>query len=674
MKGRTVSGSAARQRRRRLLIAAFVGALGLAIAVPGALGLVRTHFFASDEPNPITSVPPNDLSRGMYYTGLQPAPKGDPCVGAYQVTTRGECTHGPDLPPATVDFATETTPVAAATAAPAVPATDPVVAGPNDADLVGDTGAQDAGEGFALAPDASTDGTASYTMANGIACDGDGVSGKRVQVLYVRDAATASRFSQYAESFRTWAAEADAIYDNSAKDTGGSRHLRYVTTADCKVDVREVEIPTGAMADFTATINALKTLGYNRTDRKYMIFGDAKVYCGIGTFAGDDQPGSANRSNLGPSYGRSDSSCWAASVAAHELGHNLGAVNNSAPNTSKAGHCLDEYDIMCYNDSGGLKTSVVCTDKGFENKLDCNHDDYFNTNPSAGSYLATHWNVANSQFLISDGTTDPGTTPSASTTPRPSLSSSPAASPSASSRPSNTSPSRSAGGSTSASPSSGLKELIASNTTANSTRLSWPAAAAGSRYSVLLGGRNLGTVRATAVRVIGMRPNTSYTFQIAIAGTPWTKPVTVRTTAASTATAGSWAMFGNAFTGGAIDLSAGRRADGTPVVLSRRHDAANQIWRLEKVEGTDLVRLRSKATDKCIGTAQGGTAAGTPLVQTACETAISWKLAETAYGIAFTIPNGLVLGVGNARYGEQRLLTLQPATGARQQSWSITAA
>ncbi|GAA4245807.1 hypothetical protein GCM10022255_014610 [Dactylosporangium darangshiense] len=655
---------------RRLVTTFGVVVLGAtaAIAGPGAF----QSLFHERGPMAISQVPADNPELGLVYQGLKPAKKGAPCVGGYELTERDQCSHGPDVPPPGLKVHADVQPVAAATQQ-SVPATDTAAAPAEQTVLADDNVAEGADGGFAVVAEAA-DAAAPVTMGSaGVACDGDGVTGKRVQVLYVRDAGTASQFSKYLESFRTWSAGVDAIYNASAQETGGERHVRFVTTADCKVDVREVELPAGGMATFDATINGLKALGYNRTDRKYMIFGDAKVYCGIGTFAGDTQPGEKNRSNGGPGYGRSDSGCWAASVAAHELGHNLGAVNNNAPNSSKAGHCLDEHDIMCYNDSGGLKTFVKCADPNGENRMDCNHDDYYNTNPSPGSYLATNWNVANNQFLIagSGGTTPPPPSPTpsspspspsrttASPSPTPSRTTS---SPSPSSKPPTPTPTKTGGA---------LKELRTSAVDATSVRLSWDPAGAGSRYAVVLNGRVIGRVGATSVRIVGMRPDTDYQIGISLAQnnalTPWTNTVKVHTAAATSPAAGTWMVFGNSLTGGVADVFGARSAAGTPIIMYNRHGGANQQWKLEAAGNAFVVR--SKATNECLSTAGNKDAAGATLVQTDCATALHWTVQQTQYGVALASPAGLVVGVSNNEYFGSRLLVLQKASGAKYQSW-----
>ena len=90
-------------------------------------------------------------------------------------------------------------------------------------------------------------------------------------------------------------------------------------------------------------------------------------------------------------------------VAAHEVMHNLGGVQNSAPNASGGFHCIDEFDVMCYPDAGsGLpKMRFDCNESARnETFFDCGHNDYYHTNPSPGSYLSRCWNSANNQFLI----------------------------------------------------------------------------------------------------------------------------------------------------------------------------------------------------------------------------------------------------------------------------------
>ena len=630
----------------RLAIALAVGVVGVgsAIAVPAAIDAMGAAFGAGG-PEPIKNVPPNDAATGMIYTGLSPAKRGDPCVGAYEVTERGQCSHGPDAPPAGLFVDQPTGPVAATASVPAITGDGKLA--PRDSDITaadgGITGDQG---GLAVLPSAG--GSVTFaTGPSGVICDGDGTTGKRVQVLYVRAASTTSRYAQYLQSFRTWAAGVDAIYNASAKETGGSRHIRFVTTSDCQVDVQEVEVPDGGMDTFTNMITALKTLGYNRTDRKYMVFGDAKVYCGIGTFAGDDQPGSANRSNSGPSYGRSDSGCWTSAVAAHELGHNLGAVNTSAPHSSKAGHCLDEYDVMCYNDSGGLKTKVVCANKAHDQRLDCNHDDYYNTNPSPGSYLSNHWNVADSQFLINTSGIEPAPTPSSSQSPSPA---SHAASPSAS-------------------PTPVLADLRVSDTTPSSVRLAWDAMAGyPGRYTIVLNGQKLADVRATGARLTGMNPDTDYRLAIVAGTTPYTKTVVVHTPPSANPAPSQWLQFTNSLTGNVADLFGARSEPGTPIITYPDHNGANQQWKIEPMANGTFT-IQSKATGLCVGFQDASP--GTPLVQQACDSAPLWSVQPTAHGIRLKTTGGLVLGVGRQQYFGNRLLVLQKPTDARYQNWTV---
>jgi hypothetical protein len=100
-------------------------------------------------------------------------------------------------------------------------------------------------------------------------------------------------------------------------------------------------------------------------------------------------------------------------VAAHEIAHTLGAVNLGAPHSNGAWHCTDEYDRLCYDDGSGAALTFLCASSQ-EPLLDCNGDDYFNVAPPAGSWLATHWNLAGSAFLapaVPDAWSGPTPTP-----------------------------------------------------------------------------------------------------------------------------------------------------------------------------------------------------------------------------------------------------------------------
>lgn len=301
---------------------------------------------------------PADRAPGLVYDGL--VPDGGCGPGLYQVVAvPGMCTHGPDIPPDDMR--------------PDQPA---------------------------ASEESSTAGSAASAT---VACDGDGVSGHRIQIMYVRSSDVPDRYGEVSAAFQQRAVEVDQILDRSAAQTGGSRRFRFVHDASCTPDVMNVVLTPSGDDIYGNTLFELRQAGHDRTDRSYLVMVDAAVYCGIANTAVDDQPGQANKNNTGPSYARVDTSCWGSAPAiAHELMHVLGGVQGTSPNGTRGFHCTDEWDIMCYSDPPDFPAvEIVCPDEAFDVTIfDCNNDDYFHTDPPAGSYLDTHWNTADSRFLI----------------------------------------------------------------------------------------------------------------------------------------------------------------------------------------------------------------------------------------------------------------------------------
>ncbi|GAB6903773.1 hypothetical protein [Kineosporia succinea] len=241
-------------------------------------------------------------------------------------------------------------------------------------------------------------------------CADDSTAGKRVLALYVRGDDQSDRFAANESRFRSWLDTVDRAFVYSSRINGGGwRKVRWARDAmTCQQVVEDVVVPQTSMEDTDTITAALKAQGYDRADRKYVVWYD-QAGCGVGFGAGgNDLPDWYNLYNYGPHYAMIGTSCWSWSTTLHELLHTLGAVNPSAPHASEKGHCWDANDVLCYDDeglpAGGLKQVCKLPARASKaglaaNVIDCNGDDYFNTAPPAGSYLATHWNVADSEFL-----------------------------------------------------------------------------------------------------------------------------------------------------------------------------------------------------------------------------------------------------------------------------------
>jgi hypothetical protein len=309
--------------------------------------------------------PADPASRGLIMRGLHRAAAGR-CHGGYDVVGHpGMCSPGPDAAPQGVDVRSRTT----------------------------GGGGGKVKTAPAPSPSPSPSPTGGTTTTSGHC----GTDGYRVQAVYAVSSDVADAYGAMLPAFQSYLSTVDSVYNTSAAETGGTRHVRFMTDASCVPTILKVVMTPTGDDSFSNTISELQAAGLDRTDRKYVVWVDSNLYCGIGNVKGDDTPGATNVNNVGPSYGRTDRGCWGGWTEAHELMHNLGGVQLSAPHSTGAWHCTDEYDRMCYRENNAVMT-YPCPQE-HDNVFDCGHDDYYTTAPVAGTYLADHWNAASSVYL-----------------------------------------------------------------------------------------------------------------------------------------------------------------------------------------------------------------------------------------------------------------------------------
>jgi hypothetical protein len=128
-------------------------------------------------------------------------------------------------------------------------------------------------------------------------CDGDGTSGNRVQALYVRSESSPDRYGTLLPRFTEILSKADG-----AMAADGRRHVRFVHSADCAPAVANVVVPPSVLGDLPRLTDALRSLGFGRPDRTYVLWHDG---AGCAVTSG--------------SYAALGSSCWTWRSTAQQL-------------------------------------------------------------------------------------------------------------------------------------------------------------------------------------------------------------------------------------------------------------------------------------------------------------------------------------------------------------------
>lgn len=225
-------------------------------------------------------------------------------------------------------------------------------------------------------------------------------------VIYARAHDDADLYDAKADDIRDLVHAANGALHDAGVATGTAANIKVHCTASEVTVVEEVLETDQDAATFSTIMGELQLKGYTSPHVKYWVYYDDRGACscgGVALYYGDDTAGPTNFNN-GYAYFPQFAITFdyqSTRIMLHELGHTMGAVQDSAPHSTLAGHCTDGFDIMCYND-GGARGHLHSTDHCAGMPFDCGHDDYFHTNPAPGSYLAEHWNIGSrwNRFLV----------------------------------------------------------------------------------------------------------------------------------------------------------------------------------------------------------------------------------------------------------------------------------
>jgi hypothetical protein len=220
-------------------------------------------------------------------------------------------------------------------------------------------------------------------------------SGYAMQVLYARVAGGRSHYRRSVGQIRSAVRRMDAVLNADSLASGGPT-ADYRVRCDAAASI-SVDRFVSSGTSFGAAVSSARAAGYQSAASDYLIFLDASVgnACGTASIRHDGRLVASNANNAGGGYGVVYGDCWSNETPMHEAGHMMGAVQYGAPHSTGSGaHCFQENDVMCYTPDGGdLNQSATSEDcPGFQ-RFDCGFDDYFDSAPEPGEYLATHWNL-----------------------------------------------------------------------------------------------------------------------------------------------------------------------------------------------------------------------------------------------------------------------------------------